>query len=99
MAGREFRYLRHEAAAADTPLDESLGMELDIGRFYRIARHAKRFGQRARGRQRLAGTERTVKDELSDGSLYPGVERHRCMRGMCQPCLHGFQLRMLEQLA
>jgi hypothetical protein len=35
--GRELRHFRHEAAAADTPFDEALGMKLRIGGFYRIA--------------------------------------------------------------
>src|SRR5690554_2042072 len=42
-SGETFCPFRYEAAGANTPLDETFGMQLAIGRFDRIAGDAQRF--------------------------------------------------------
>ncbi|GLK63806.1 hypothetical protein GCM10017635_12770 [Paracoccus kondratievae] len=98
VSGCELRHFRHEAAAADAPFNEALGMKLRIGGFYRVARNAQRCRKRARGWERLSGTNCAVKDQLPDRPLYPRMERHRRMGRMGEPCLHGFELRVPEQM-
>ena len=98
MAGREFRDLRHETAAADAALDEAFGVKPAIGRFDGIPRHTQRRGKGTRGRQGLSCPKRPVDDQLPDGALDSFVKGHGRMSGMSDPRLRGFQLGMPEQM-
>ena len=79
--GRVLRPLGHEAAAAHAPQDEALHMQLAVGRLHRVARHAQRPGQRARGGQGTAGLQRAVQDQLAHGPVDARVQRQGAVGG------------------
>ncbi|MNF14266.1 hypothetical protein D3C80_2164190 [compost metagenome] len=73
-------------------------MKLAIGRFDRIARYAEGFGEHARSWKRLSRPKRTVEDQLPDRPLDARMKRHPSLGGLGNPCLHGLELGMLEQM-
>ena len=52
-----------------------------VGRLHRVARHAQRPGQRARGGQGAAGLQRAVQDQLAHGPVDARVQRQGAGRG------------------
>ncbi len=88
-SGETFCPFRYEAAAANTPLNETFRMQLAIGRLDRIAGNVQRFRQGTRSRQRLTDVKRAIQDQLPDTSLYTRIHRQGVMCRVANPGFDG----------
>ena len=92
---------RDETARSRLPLDITVQAQLRVRHFHRIARHAQRLRQRARGRQAQAGRQHAIEYQLAQRALHAHAQVERRQFGSGEADFQGveFELRRHGALA